>query len=59
MSVPSPGPVGTISRIGRVGQFCGTVCALALVSPVTAASAMHNNARNIFMELPTVVAVCT
>src|SRR5215510_10098500 len=41
MSVPRPGPVGTMSRIGRVGQ----VCACAPASAANASSRLPKSAR--------------
>ena len=48
MSVPRPGPVGTISRIGRVGQFGGVVCACTRVPP---AAASQNDAEQRVQDL--------
>src|SRR5262245_61152456 len=48
MSVPSPGPVGTISRIGRVGQVCA--CAPALAA--TANSTLPTSARTKGFMMP-------
>src|SRR5262245_58015945 len=48
MSVPRPGPVGTISRIGRVGQ----VCACAPESAATASSTLPKSARTKGFMMP-------
>src|SRR5262249_10942295 len=48
MSVPRPGPVGTISRIGRVGQVCA--CAPALAA--SANSTLPTSARTKGFMMP-------